>query len=134
APAKETTSAVARDDMKLIAEGDYTIGSNTGPQNAFHRPAHSVHVPAFRIGAHEVTVADYKGFVDSTHVAAPWVSVPLVPTQPVTRVQYAEAASFCAWRYGPGGRLPTEVEWEAAARGTQGRSLPWGDQWELGRA
>ena len=135
-PAAATLSATAVDtsDMKLIAEGDYTIGSNTGPASSTHRPAHRVHLPAFRIGAHEVTVADYKVFVDSTHVPAPWLGVPLVPTLPVTRVQYAEAERFCAWRYGRGGRLAREEEWEAAARGMPSRSLPWGNAWELGRA
>jgi iron(II)-dependent oxidoreductase len=47
----------------------------------------------------------------------------------VTGVQHSEALGFCAWKHPPDGRLPTEAEWEAAARGLSGRAFPWGESW-----
>ena len=47
----------------------------------------------------------------------------------MTGVQYAEAVNYCAWRHPNGGRLPTEEEWEAAARGVEARLYPWGGAW-----
>ena len=47
---------------------------------------------------------------------------------------YAEAASYCAWAHPPDGRLPTEEEWEAAARGKSARRFPWGDAWSSAAA
>ena len=51
----------------------------------------------------------------------------------MTGVLWSEAVAYCAWRQ-RGGRLPTEDEWEAAARGPRGLRYPWGDRWEPGRA
>jgi formylglycine-generating enzyme required for sulfatase activity len=53
---------------------------------------------------------------------------------PVTRVGWNEATSYCAWRHQDGGRLPTEIEWEAAARGASGAQYPWGNSLVAGAA
>jgi formylglycine-generating enzyme required for sulfatase activity len=75
-------------------------------------------------------VGEYQQFLNArAGLAAPWETLP--PTNlPVTRVTYNEASSYCAWKHNDGGRLPTEEEWEAAARGSAGRLYPWGAQWK----
>jgi formylglycine-generating enzyme required for sulfatase activity len=121
--------------MVLIAAGDYTIGFDSGPANAAFRPAHRVSLQAFGIDRQEVTIGDYKAYVDSMRVPAPWPrdSMP-PPALPVTRVRMFEATSYCRWKHPVGGRLPTEEEWEAAARGANGRRFPWGDEPVTNRA
>ena len=111
--------------MVLIPGGTYTIGSD----DEENRPAHSVALPAFGIGAHEVTVAGYQRFIESGMVSAPWTTRP-DSQLPVTGIQFAEAQNYCAWRHPNGGRLPSEEEWEAAARGFEGRRYPWGNEWK----
>ena len=113
--------------MIAIAAGSYTIGSDTGA--AASRPAHRVELPAFGIGQHEVTVGEYDDYVRTNRAVAPWRGSRPDGNLPVTGVGWSEAAAYCAWRYPDGGRLPTEEEWEAAARGKAGRLYPWGDSW-----
>ena len=113
--------------MVLIPAGTYPVGADTGAD--IIRPRRSVVLAGFGIGAHEVTVAEYERFVQARSMPAPWGTRP-ADNLPVTGVQYAEAANYCAWRHPSGGRLPTADEWEAAARGTAGRSYPWGDAWD----
>jgi formylglycine-generating enzyme required for sulfatase activity/tRNA A-37 threonylcarbamoyl transferase component Bud32 len=121
--------AAVDSQMVVIPEATYVIGSNTGPDVA--RPAHPVPLAAFGIDRHEVSVGAYEPFVQAGRAAAPW-STPSSPDGklPITGVTYSEASNFCAWRHPSGGRLPTEEEWEAAARGTAGRAYPWGNAWD----
>jgi formylglycine-generating enzyme required for sulfatase activity/tRNA A-37 threonylcarbamoyl transferase component Bud32 len=118
-------------DMVLIKGGDYTIGSDLGPPSA--RPAHRVSLSPFGIDIREVTVGEYAAFVATGRAAAPWSAQP-DSLLPVTGVRLAEAESYCAWRHPPDGRLPTESEWEAAARGPASRAFPWGETWNPGSA
>jgi formylglycine-generating enzyme required for sulfatase activity/tRNA A-37 threonylcarbamoyl transferase component Bud32 len=120
-PSSAASSAAA---MVTIAAGAYPIGTDSGP--AFARPRHTEQVAAFRIERTEVTVGAYRAFVSATKASAPWGTIEPDSTLPVTRVSWGDAANFCAWRYPPDGRLPTEFEWEAAARGRDGRPFPWG--------
>jgi len=84
------------------------------------------------IDATEVTVGAYARYLTATGAVAPWGTRP--PDQwPVTGVLWSEAQVFCAWRT-PGGRLPAEDEWEAAARGPRGWPYPWGAGWQADRA
>jgi formylglycine-generating enzyme required for sulfatase activity len=73
-------------------------------------------------------VGDYAAFVATGKAPAPWTTPP-DSLLPVTGVLYEEAKQYCAWRHPEGGRLPTEEEWEAAARGLGGRAFPWGEVW-----
>ena len=114
-------------DMIHIAGGQYRIGSDRGPLNA--RPEHLETVQDFGLDVREVTVGEYAAFVRTGRVSAPWTSLP-DSLLPVTGVSYANAMNYCAWRHPPNGRLPTEVEWEAAARGLSGREFPWGNSWD----
>jgi formylglycine-generating enzyme required for sulfatase activity len=106
-------------------------------------PAHSVKVAPFAMDRTEVTNAEYEVFVRETKHRAPthWVdNKPLAGQEqwPVSNVSYDDAVDFAAWRserdhvtY----RLPTEEEWEYAARnGEQANIYPWGNRWEQGRA
>jgi formylglycine-generating enzyme required for sulfatase activity len=94
------------------------------------QPRHSVYVSAFRIDRAEVSVGDYQRCVQHGVCAPARVADNDArlgqPEQPVAGVTFAEAQRYCAWL---GGRLPTEAEWERAARGNSRRRFPWGQQW-----
>lgn len=116
--------------------GAFRMGSDRGPAGS--RPAHQILVAEFRISRYLVTNAQYRVFVDETGTAAPqdWRNGKLdaeTAIHPVTHVSWDDAQSFCAWlteRNGDGegaAHLPTEAQWEYAARGAEGREYPWGD-------
>jgi formylglycine-generating enzyme required for sulfatase activity/tRNA A-37 threonylcarbamoyl transferase component Bud32 len=121
--------------MVLVPAGDYLIGYDSGPARANARPVHRVRLEAFGLDRHEVSVGEYQQYVDSMRVPSPWSSTAMPePVLPVTRVGYVEATKYCRWKHPAGGRLPTEEEWEAAARGSEGRRFPWGNAQDAGRA
>ncbi len=112
--------------MVRVPAGAYVVGGAP-----WREPA-TVRLDAFYLDSTEVTVAAFARYLAATGGAPPWAERP--PGRwPVTGVLWAEAAAYCAWRE-PGGRLPTEDEWEAAARGPRGWRYPWGERWERGRA
>ena len=119
-----TPSPTTNSGAIAIAAGDYVIGSDSGP--ALARPRHAVHVNAFALDRTEVTVAEYQAFVSATRAPLPWTGAIPAGALPVTRVPWADAANYCAWKHPNGGRLPTEIEWEAAARGLSARAYPYG--------
>jgi formylglycine-generating enzyme required for sulfatase activity/tRNA A-37 threonylcarbamoyl transferase component Bud32 len=120
------SAAPADSDMVTIPAGDYIIGVDNGVSNA--GPRHVEHVQRFRIGRTEVTVGEYQRFVMTTNAPSPWSAGQAPEARlPVTRVPWGDAANYCAWRYTQGGRLPSEIEWEAAARGPRGRAYPASD-------
>jgi formylglycine-generating enzyme required for sulfatase activity len=91
------------------------------------QPQHVVRVAAFRIDRTEVTQAEYFDCVTAGGCTRPagGFDPSARPRAPVTHVTWEQAHAFCRWR---GERLPTEAEWELAARGTDGRIYPWGDE------
>ena len=116
----------------LVPAGPFTMGSEpgTGAPEPDEAPQHRLACAGFRIARTPVTNAEYRRFVDATSRAAPthWPSG-VVPEgrehHPVTYVSWSDAAAFCAW---VGGFLPSEAQWERAARGDDGRAWPWGDE------
>jgi formylglycine-generating enzyme required for sulfatase activity/prolipoprotein diacylglyceryltransferase len=97
---------------------------------ADEQPRHRVFVEAMRIDRTEVSQADYRRCVQHGACPPPRIAEldPRVsqPDQPATGVTWEEASRYCAW---VGGRLPTEAEWERAARGNSARRFPWGRFW-----
>jgi formylglycine-generating enzyme required for sulfatase activity/TolB-like protein len=114
--------------MVLVPAGLYPVGGGGAPW----RDSTTIQLDAFFVDSTEVSVAAYRRYLDSTRAVPPWTQ-PSPDPWPVTGVLWSEAAAYCAWRQ-RGGRLPTEDEWEAAARGPHGYRYPWGDRWEPGRA
>ncbi len=113
--------------MVPVPAGAFLMGSGAG--EAEEAPAHRRTMPEFMIDKCEVTNSQYARYLAATHAPPPptWTG-PLPPAGsenlPVTCVTWFEAMQYAAWA---GTRLPTEAEWEKAARGADGRAFPWGD-------
>jgi eukaryotic-like serine/threonine-protein kinase len=116
--------------MAYVPGGEFLMGSDIGDE--VERPQHSVTVNPFFIDLYEVTNEEYEEFIEATGHKAPrgWTNGhhrPGAARRPVTGVDWEDANAYAEWK---GKRLPTEEEWELAARGTDGRRFPWGDQWK----
>jgi formylglycine-generating enzyme required for sulfatase activity len=126
-------------DLVRVPVGEFLMGSVAARDECAQEdelPPHSVRVPEFHIGLYPVTNLQYQAFMKAAEFYAPdtWESDEVPDgkgNHPVTGVGWREAVAFCSWlREGTGQpfRLPTEAEWEKAARGTDGRIYPWGDE------
>jgi serine/threonine-protein kinase len=121
-------------DRITIPAGAFTQGSTHGEED--ERPARKVTLKAFAIDRTEVTRADYAACV-AAHRCKP-APAPAPPPAagedgdrlPVTGVDWNDAQAYCRFA---GGRLPTEAEWEKAARGSDGREYPWGEEADCAR-
>ena len=138
----EEEMAQLPEGMVLIPAGTFQMGSTTGDVN--EAPVHTVELDAFYMDQHEITNAEYQAFVAATgHPVPRGIGYTAVyellknnyepwrdpdfnhPNQPVTTVTWFDADAYCKWA---GKRLPTEAEWEKAARGgIEGARYPWGD-------
>ena len=161
-PPGPLTNAATPPNLARIPAGDFLMGA--ADADADERPVHRVHVSEFLIGRFPVTQDEYARFVRATGYPAPGVkSIPLVasggrdvlfremaapyvweaaPPQglgshPVVLVRYDDAAAYCRWlseELDRTVRLPTEAEWEKAARGgTSGQRYPWGAEIDQSR-
>jgi formylglycine-generating enzyme required for sulfatase activity len=110
--------------MVLVPAGEFTMGGNEAVEE---KPVHQVSLDAYYIDKYEVTVGQYAKFLESTSRKAPteWkiMNQPSHQQHPVVMMDLSDANRYCHWAEK---RLPTEAEWEKAARGTDGRMYPWG--------
>ncbi len=111
-------------EMVLVPAGKFVMGDDDEKDN----PKHSVMLTRFWIYKNLVTVAQYRAFCTATGQA-----MPAAPAwgwkddHPIVNVGYNDARAYCAWA---GGALPSEAQWEKAARGTTGQRFPWGDDFD----
>jgi formylglycine-generating enzyme required for sulfatase activity len=145
-------AANAKREMILIEGGTFTMGSNNSGDK--QKGEHAVTVPSFYLDKYEVTNAEYAEFIKDTNKPAPSIDPSVKGSYwepwsgknppsdrerwPVTNVSLKDAEAFAAWlskRDGVTYRLPTEEEWEYAARnGSKNSLFPWGNSWEEKRA
>jgi formylglycine-generating enzyme required for sulfatase activity len=118
-------------EMVLVSAGIFWLGSDNGGID--EKPSNVVELGNFYIDKFEVTNAQYHGCVDSGKCGKPSNSKYFSPAggkykdHPVVYVGWQDAIDFCEWREA---RLPTEAEWEKAARGTNESNYPWGNDWD----
>jgi formylglycine-generating enzyme len=126
-------ASVIEPRLVAIPEGWFLMGSDTGQEN--ERPVHRVWVDAFEMAECQVTNAEYGRFLAATKHRAPlhWNDPNFSRAeQPVVAPSWFDAAAYCQWLSAGSGRryrLPTEAEWERAARaGVEQKQFPWGDE------
>ncbi|RKU07848.1 hypothetical protein C6501_17185 [Candidatus Poribacteria bacterium] len=125
---EENSAVINVDEMVLIPAGEVTLGTNEKTGLTFGNEAdqHVVFVEAFYIDKYEVTNEQYAKFLSETGHRKPkfWDNPTLnAPDQPVVGVNWEDAETYAEW---VGKRLPTDIEWEKAARSTDKRLYPWG--------
>lgn len=133
--AEERAKLPAHDDMTLIPAGEFLMGSDKQvDRNAYKSefPSRTVYLDAYEIDTFEVTTVQFLKYV-LAHDLPPLIDwqydggnfQEAMANHPVMHVSWTDAEAYCTW---VGKRLPTEAEWEKAARGQDGRIYPWGNQ------
>ena len=139
-------------DYVLVPAGSFKMGDNFNEGDARERPVHTVTLDAYYIGKYPVTNGEFRKFRDDTGYGDPgfWSGGSVTPKDqspvwardgakpgrenfPVVAITWDQAVAYCNWVSAKSGqkyRLPTEAEWEKAARGTDQRRYPWGNDLE----
>jgi formylglycine-generating enzyme required for sulfatase activity len=134
AGAEAPTAPPVAEMMVEIPAGEFTMGNDGGDDD--EKPAHTVTLEAFEIDMFEVTNADFARFVEETGYQTEAEKAGELgwrayaegkDNYPVVKVTWNDADAYCQWA---GKHLPTEVEWEKAARGEEGFIYPWGNEWD----
>ncbi|MBM4258871.1 MAG: formylglycine-generating enzyme family protein [Deltaproteobacteria bacterium] len=138
------TAQSASDGMVLVPGGEFAMGCNESVDSECEddeKPQRQVSVPTFQIDRTEVTVEAYRQCVNARGCSTPQADTtgrgscnwPLSGREkhPINCINWNQAEAYCAWVRK---RLPTEVEWEKAARGTEGRVYPSGESWDITKA
>jgi sulfatase modifying factor 1 len=140
-----SSGATDETELVVIPAGEFIMGHKSSYDTLPVRD--KMNLPAFSIDKYEVTNKRYKRFIDATGYKVPWSQEPAVAAyiwdwqkrmypegkgdDPVVLVSWDDAKAFCTWA---GKRIPTEAEWEKAARGPKGKPYPWGNDWANGKA
>jgi len=115
--------------LMRVPAGEFMMGSNTGDRD--EKPPHPVHLDEYWIGKYPVTNLQFQVYFQQSGQREGWSFEKGKEQHPAVNVSWDDAAAFCAWASKISGqklRLPTEAEWEKAARGTDQRIYPWGNQ------
>ena len=148
APARGIVSKIDGKEMVLVPAGEFLLGTDMkDPDNTHLKigtvkplfvdqgPQQKLDLPAFYIDKYEVTNREYQRFLEATRYhdrPSHWEGEAFpegTGNQPVTNVSWGEAMAYALWA---GKILPTEEQWEKAARGTDGRLFPWGNEYQKG--
>jgi formylglycine-generating enzyme required for sulfatase activity len=129
-PSQDLNQNIPPEGMVFVPGGIFKMGRDDGDD--LERPAHIVEVKPFFIDRNEVTNEEYQRFILGANRRAPahWAGGKIPEGQmkfPVVKVSWSDATAYAQWSKK---RLPTEAEWEFAARGTDGRLYPWGNEWK----
>lgn len=125
-----------------VPAGEFYMGCNEQVDSGCYydeKPGRRVSVGAFKIDKTEVTVAAYRRCVNAGVCSSAGLTITFAcnwdkadhENHPINCVDWSQAQAYCQWA---GKRLPSEAEWEKAARGTEGRVYPWGNAWDRNRA
>lgn len=133
-PAPVIPETVDSAPMVYVPAGEFVMGGGLLPNE---QPPHTVRLDPFWIDTYEVTNASYKQCVDAGACRPPastgsneyttYFGDPSYDNYPVNQIDWADAMQYCTWA---GEQLPTEAQWEKAARGTDERIYPWGNTWD----
>jgi formylglycine-generating enzyme required for sulfatase activity len=124
-------------EFVVVPGGRFLMGSNDDDPDAreAESPLHWVHLDTYFISRYPITSAQFRAFSASTGRQSPYdLKIAEVSDHPIIGITWYDAIAFCRWLSRESGwamRLPSEAEWEKAARGTAGRRFPWGDKWDL---
>lgn len=134
---KNPKAWIEKMQMITIPMGTFIMGSDKGVAEDAS-PGHPVKVASFALGKYEVTNKEYKEYIKANNRPSPegWSGTEYPTGQddfPVSNITWQEANAYCAWLSLVSGarfRMPTEAEWEYAARGSDNRFYPWGEDWD----